>query len=300
MSSQFQFTLALDKNKNLVVPFDDIMQGSTVRLVVIDGKQYLSIVDIIMCVCGKNSIQANEVWDRLNTKHKEELTANCGRSCGQFKFRGRGQQVQPVITFPGALKLITFLPGDVSTLYLSVMYTILQWYYPGDLTLPAEVESEQVSESPDLEVPVVEPSEAVPGIMSHEECLKNIEDLKAMKLANTVKLAKLKSDSKVLEAEIQLQTREFEHDKDLQTRKFEHDNELLDKESLYRRNRLREEARVRESSIVHAHLADLVGCMEGLATTMRDLNYPEDLISTEVTRHVMYLKARAAILEVSP
>ena len=128
----------------MVIPFEEIASGSTVRLAVIDDVQYLSIVDIIMCVCGKNRTRANEVWDRLNTKHKEELTANCG----QFQFRGNGQQIQTVITFPGALKLIMFLPGDVAAMYRSKMTTILQRYFAGDQSLLAEVEANQVSESP--------------------------------------------------------------------------------------------------------------------------------------------------------
>ena len=33
------------------IPFDDIVPGAEVRVAVIDGVQYLSIRDVIMCVC---------------------------------------------------------------------------------------------------------------------------------------------------------------------------------------------------------------------------------------------------------
>ena len=33
------------------IPLDEIVPGATVRVVVMDGVQYLSIRDLIMCVC---------------------------------------------------------------------------------------------------------------------------------------------------------------------------------------------------------------------------------------------------------
>ena len=89
------------------IPFDEIVPGATVRLAVINGIQYLSIRDIIMHVCGKDNKQASQIWDRMSEDKKEELSS----FCRNFQFPGRGQSEQPVITFPGALKLIMFLPG---------------------------------------------------------------------------------------------------------------------------------------------------------------------------------------------
>ena len=44
------------------IPFEEIVPGATVRVAVIDGVQYLSIRDIIMCVCGKNATGTKGVW----------------------------------------------------------------------------------------------------------------------------------------------------------------------------------------------------------------------------------------------
>lgn len=126
-----------------VIPFDDIVPGATVRLVDVLGKQYLSIRDLIMHLCDKDNNRAAEIWARLSQDKKDELTAYCG----SFKFPGRGQSEQPVITFPGALKLIMFLPGEAAKKHRSGMVTILQRYFAGDPSLLAEIESNWASES---------------------------------------------------------------------------------------------------------------------------------------------------------
>jgi hypothetical protein len=53
-----------------------------------------------------------------------------------------------VITFPGALKLVMFLPGDTAKKHRSTMVTILTRYFAGDKSLIQEVEANAVSESP--------------------------------------------------------------------------------------------------------------------------------------------------------
>ena len=91
----------------IVMSFDEIVSGATVRYTIIDGIQYLSVRDLIMHMCGKDNKRAAEVWDRLSPDKKNELSAYCGN----FQFPGRGQSEQPVITFPGAIRLAMFLPG---------------------------------------------------------------------------------------------------------------------------------------------------------------------------------------------
>lgn len=92
---------------HLVLPFDDIVPKASVRFTFIDEKQYLSIRDLIMHVCDKDNKRASEVWERLDASKKTELSA----FCKSFQFPGSGQSKQPVITFPGAIKLSMFLPG---------------------------------------------------------------------------------------------------------------------------------------------------------------------------------------------
>ena len=127
-----------------VIPFDEIVPDATVRVVVIDDVQYLSIRDIIMCVCDKNMKRASEIWDRISPDRKTEVSA----FCATYKFPGKGQSEQPVITFPGALKLVMFLPGEAAKNHRTAMAGILRRYFAGDATLINEIEANAASDSP--------------------------------------------------------------------------------------------------------------------------------------------------------
>ena len=127
-----------------VIPFDEIVPGATVRFCVIDGVQYLSIRDLIMCVCMKDNRRAIETWDRLSQNKKDEVSA----FCAEKKFPGSGQSEQPVITFVGALKLIMFLPGEAAKKHRGAMTDILRRYYAGDPLLIEEVITNNNSGSP--------------------------------------------------------------------------------------------------------------------------------------------------------
>jgi glutaminase len=127
-----------------VIPFDEIVPGATVRFCVKDGAQYLSIRDMIMCVCDKNQNDAGEVWRKLSDDKKSEVQD----FVKNFQFPGRGQSEQPVITFAGALKLVMFLPGEAAKKHRSAMADILRRYYAGDASLMEEVITNNKSDSP--------------------------------------------------------------------------------------------------------------------------------------------------------
>ena len=127
--------LELDRMSE-VIPFDEIVPGASVRVVTIDGLQYLSIRDIIMCVCNKDNNDAGQIWRRMSSDHLSELQT----SCLSFQFSGQGQVPSPVITFPGALKLLMFLPGEVAKKHRSAMVNILRRFFAGDMTLLDEIE----------------------------------------------------------------------------------------------------------------------------------------------------------------
>ena len=136
-------------NKSVVrlpatIPFDDIVPGARVRVCVMDGVQYLSIRDMIMCVCGKDNKRACETWDNLSQSKKDEVSD----FFGNFQFPGKGQSVQPVISFVGALRLIMFLPGEAAKKYRASMAEILRRYYAGDVSLIDEVITNNGSGSP--------------------------------------------------------------------------------------------------------------------------------------------------------
>ena len=127
----------------LVIPFDEIVAGSTVRVAVIKGVQYLSVKDITMHVCDTDENQATEKWRRMSQEQKTELQAYCLN----FKFPDSHQK-ERVITFPGALKMSMFLPGEKAKMHRSSMVTILTRYFAGDPSLLREIEANAVSESP--------------------------------------------------------------------------------------------------------------------------------------------------------
>ena len=127
-----------------VIPFDEIVSGATIRVTVIDGKRYLSVRDMIMCFCEKNQNDAGEVWRNLSPDKKIEVQ----ESVLNYKFPGRGQQDQPVITFPGAVKLAMFLPGENAKKNRSAMAQILVRYCAGDPSLIQEIEANARSDEP--------------------------------------------------------------------------------------------------------------------------------------------------------
>ena len=127
-----------------VIPFDEIVPGATVRVATIGGVQYLSIRDVIMCVCGKDGDHAGQVWRNLREDKKTEVRL----FLANFKFPGPGQSEQPVITFQGALKLAMFLPGNVAKKHRSHMANILRRYYAGDASLVEELAENSRSDAP--------------------------------------------------------------------------------------------------------------------------------------------------------
>lgn len=132
-----------DSDIHAVIPFDEIVAGATVRVAIIKGMQYLSVRDLIMHLCGKNNDEAGLVWRRMTPERLEELRS----FCTNFKFPGRGAGEQPVISFPGALKLIMFLPGETAKQHRASMVTILQKYFAGDPSLLREIEDNAASNS---------------------------------------------------------------------------------------------------------------------------------------------------------
>ena len=127
-----------------LIPFDEIVQGASVRVVIIDGVQYLSIRDIVMSLCKKNMNDASDVWRKLSDEHKREVRD----MVSTYQFPGRGQSAQSVITFPGAIRLSMFLPGEHAKRHRSAMSQILTRYFAGDKSLLAEIEANAVSSQP--------------------------------------------------------------------------------------------------------------------------------------------------------
>lgn len=115
--------------------FDELLPGATVRFTVIDGVQYLSIRDFIGVVCGQNIDRAGKTWRNLPEDKKDEVR----QFLTNYKFDGRGQQKQPMITFDGALTIMNWLPGENAKTWRGKTAQILKRYFAGDPTLLDEV-----------------------------------------------------------------------------------------------------------------------------------------------------------------
>ena len=106
------FNPALDdpKNKNSVVSLHDIGVDADVRFVrYMEGIRF-SDIDVAMAVTGKNNMQASIMIGRLSVNVKEEIYLKSIT----HKFKGRGQQLNKLVTIEGAFKLIMALPGKTA------------------------------------------------------------------------------------------------------------------------------------------------------------------------------------------
>ncbi len=127
-----------------IMAIDEIVPGGTVRIIFIDGKQYMSIRDLIAHMCGINFDHAGKTWRRMSDEHKSELQ----EFCAVFQFPGRGNSNHPVITFPGAIKLTMFLTGKAAAFRRSIMAKIISRYITGDLSLNQEImDNKDIGES---------------------------------------------------------------------------------------------------------------------------------------------------------
>ena len=171
-----------------MIPFDEIVAGATVRFTEINGLQYMSVRDIIIHMCDKNNNEAGEVWRKLSPEHKDDV-----KDCIlRFQFAGRGQSAMPVITFPGALKLMMFLPGENAKKNRGAMVKILHRFYAGDKSLLTEIEANAMSDSPVAQMaraslPAADGNKAA---LTRKRQLLEIEDLE---LNNLEKRARIES-----------------------------------------------------------------------------------------------------------
>jgi len=142
---------ALDKAKaskdKHIMEFDELVPGARVRYTIIDGKQYLSVRDLIGVVCQKNQNRSAEVWRNLVNEDKTELS-EVTEKVVHFKFPGRGQQIQPLITFDGALTLMNWLPGENAKKWRGKTIQILKRYFAGDPSLLDDIRANAASNAP--------------------------------------------------------------------------------------------------------------------------------------------------------
>ena len=259
----------------------------------LQGCKRISARDIISVVCKKDRNQAAEVWRNVVSEGKVIGKVNHFTLVLEFQFSGRGQHKQPVLSLKEAFQLLMVLPGERAKQFRTSTAQLLLKYFAGDESLVNEIRAnaqfggllnEMARE--ELQAEQVAPASAV---SFEEDCRRRLEVVKIMKIEDSATLRRLKVQEKSVDSDLKVMTR-----------KFEHENDLLDKESLCKRRRIEDESRAKEISIIHLKLADIGDSVQQLATTLRGLNFPEDTVSSEIAKHVMYLKTRAAVLEPAP
>ena len=126
---------AKDSELIMAIPFDEIVSGAVVRAISINDVQYLSIRDIIMCVCGKNADYAGYIWRNIPESKKDKLEP----FLSVYQFPGQGQSEQSVITLSDSIKLVMMLPGNRAQRYKVKFAEIVSRYIEGDLVMCDEI-----------------------------------------------------------------------------------------------------------------------------------------------------------------
>ena len=119
---------------------------NTVRCTRLDGRNYLSVRDLIMAACHVNHRHANKIFKRL--LQSVSTSTEVWTSCPLFQFEGQGQSKQPVIPLGAALELIMVLPGDAAKDYRANVAKLLIRFAAGDPTLMAELLNNAESQAP--------------------------------------------------------------------------------------------------------------------------------------------------------
>lgn len=198
-----------------IIPFDELVPGATARMGMIGNVQHLSIRDILMHICELSTVTANQKWRLL----PDEVKAEVAQFLGNLKFPGKGNKMEPVITFKGALKLVMLVSGQKAALYRSSMVKILQRYYAGDDSLEDEIQANAKSSSPiaqmaraSLAAEQVEDRSLVELKRKREE-LENSKlemDIESKRIANCAAEAEIELKKQAAEAEIELKKRAAE------------------------------------------------------------------------------------------
>ncbi len=81
-----------------------------------------------------------------------------------YTFSGKGPQEQPMITFPGSITLMMYLPGEIAKRSQAKATEILVLYCAGDMSLITEIEANAKPSSP-----VAQMARESLGVLTEEE-----------------------------------------------------------------------------------------------------------------------------------
>ncbi len=292
---------------DLIKIVSDESGGGLVRVSkeAIEGSKRLSARDIIAVACKKDQNNSAAVWRNL----KPEIQVMLEKYKLNHKFKGKGQQMQPVLNLYGVFKLLMVLSGEHAQLFrCSIAQTLLK-HFDGDQRLISEIRANsefsklinQVTDEDLQNQDVIDNTFE----LDHKRRLENVEIMKAEDAAKRRRLKlDLETKLKTVDVDIAVNNKHLEAELQAMARKSQHERDLLDQESLAKRRRIEKEAQTedhaKEVSILHAQFADLGGSLERLATTLRGVNFPEDVVAVEVAKHYAYLKSRLPEVPIQP
>lgn len=121
-----------------MIRLDKLAPGAVIRCACLGGvnDQYLSVRDMIMHLCDWDYRATGKFWDLTSPDVKEEVAF----FCQQYRFPGKGQQEQTVISFPGAVKLAQLVTGANAKKNRPIIISAIKDCFNGDPSLIEEVE----------------------------------------------------------------------------------------------------------------------------------------------------------------
>jgi hypothetical protein len=126
-----------------VIPLQEIAHGATVRAVVIDGVQHLCLHYIVLAMCDDQLSTAKIAWCSMSMEKRVDVILYGA----QVPLPGNSGDVQLVIWFENALKLLAWLPCKRSQEGRDKVAEILIGHYAGEGGLLREVYADTVAES---------------------------------------------------------------------------------------------------------------------------------------------------------
>lgn len=119
--------------------------------------------------------------------------------------------MQPTITFPGALKLIMWLPGEKAKIFRSKIAEILKRYFAGDLTLLDDIQANAASSAPLNQFARAAMNDPEPSPQQAQVPDEEVSALKRRRIEHTLYAESLREANPLFEKRLKLQVKFYDH-----------------------------------------------------------------------------------------
>jgi len=132
-----------------LISLEEIVPNAKIEQKRVNGVQYLNVLNLIMVMCQKTEMKyANRIWKNMRKTYKLDIESELKPELRDIQFRSNPSNLQLGITFPGAMKLIMWLPGSFAKEFRSQAAHLLIRYFAGDKTMLKEVLDNATSSNP--------------------------------------------------------------------------------------------------------------------------------------------------------